>query len=74
MKISWTLWWVVNIFWLIVFALGTAFVWLRKVDATGAIQTPEIKLLSFVVLLLTFTFPILFQGIWLIINLVVSKR
>lgn len=74
MKISWTLWWVVNIFWLIVFALGTAFVWLREVDATGAIQTPEIKLLSFVVLLLTFTFPILFQGIWFIINLVVSKR
>lgn len=74
MKISWALWWVVNVFWLIVFALGTAFLWLREVDGAGAIQTPEIKFLSFIVLLFAFIFPIIFQGGWLIINLVINKK
>jgi len=74
MRISWIFWWLVNSFWLILFAVGTAFVWLRKVDGSGAIQTPEAKLASFIVLLFAFSFPFIFQVIWLIINFIISKK
>lgn len=74
MKISWTFWWIVNVFWIILFALGTAFLWLREVDGAGAIQTPEVKLISFIVLLIAFIFPLIIQVAWLIINLVVRHK
>ncbi len=64
----------VNVFWLILFAIGTAFVWLREIDGSGVIQTPEAKLVSFIVLLIAFIFPFIFQMIWLIINIVVSHQ
>lgn len=73
MKVSWIFWWIVNIFWVILFAVGTAFVLLREIDGSGAVQTPEVKLASFIVLLFAFAFPFIIQVIWLIINLVVSK-
>ncbi|QKY68551.1 DUF3923 family protein [Lentibacillus sp. CBA3610] len=66
MKISWIFWWIINIFWMILFVVGTVFVWTREVDGSGAVQTPETKLLSFIVLLFAFTFPAIIQGIWLI--------
>ncbi|WP_425339532.1 DUF3923 family protein [Lentibacillus salicampi] len=61
-------------FWMILFVVGTVFVWTREVDGSGAVQTPEIKLLSFIVLLFAFIFPAIFQGIWLIINLVINRN
>lgn len=74
MKISWIFWWIVNTFWIILFAIGSAFVWLREIDGAGAIQTPEVKLISFIVLLIAFIFPFFIQVIWLIINLIVNKN
>jgi len=59
----------VNLFWLILFMAGTAFVWLRKIDGSGAIQTPEAKFISFIVLLIAFAFPFIIQSVWLFINL-----
>ena len=52
-------WWIINAFWIILFAIGTAFVWLGEIDGAGAIQTPEVKLISFVVLVIAFIFPLI---------------
>lgn len=59
---------------MILFVVGTVFVWSREVDGSGAVQTPETKLLSFLVLLLAFLIPAIIQAIWLIINLVINNN
>ncbi|MBJ3789702.1 DUF3923 family protein, partial [Bacillus sp. OA1] len=40
----------------------------------GVTQTPEIKSISLIVLLIAFIIPVFFQIIWLIINLRMSKK
>ena len=40
MKKLWLFWWIANTFWVVIFAVGTAFVWLREVD--GADVTPNL--------------------------------
>jgi len=52
-----------------VFVMGTALVWLRNVDGAGVTQTPELKLIAFIVLLIAFIFPFIIQVVWLIVNL-----
>ncbi|AJO19467.1 hypothetical protein CHCC20488_2177 [Bacillus paralicheniformis] len=52
-----------------VFVMGTALVWLRDVDGAGVTQTPELKLIAFIVLLIAFIFPFIIQVVWLIVNL-----
>ncbi|MED3552563.1 DUF3923 family protein [Cytobacillus praedii] len=74
MKKLWIFWWMANIFWAVIFAAGTAFVWLREVDGTGAIQTLEAKLAAFIVLLIAFIFPVIIQVVWLIVNLVINSN
>ncbi|TRM11413.1 DUF3923 family protein [Lentibacillus cibarius] len=74
MKISWIFWWISNVFWMILFVVGTVFVWSREVDGSGAVQTPETRLLSFLVLLLAFLIPAIIQAIWLVINLVINNN
>jgi len=74
MKKRWVFWWILNIFWLAIFIVGTIFIFLREVDGAGAYQTTEIKLISFLVLLIAFMFPFIIQIIWLIINFVTSKK
>ncbi|MEC3419462.1 DUF3923 family protein [Bacillus cereus] len=54
--------------------MWAAIIWLRNVDGAGVIQTPEIKSISLIVLLITFIIPVFFQIIWLIINLRMSKK
>ncbi|GIN42621.1 hypothetical protein B4123_1703 [Bacillus paralicheniformis] len=49
--------------------MGTALVWLRDVDGAGVTQTPELKLIAFIVLLIAFIFPFIIQVVWLIVNL-----
>ena len=39
----------------------TAIIWLRDVDGAGVIQTPEIKSISLIVLLITFIIPVFFK-------------
>ncbi|MEK3976610.1 DUF3923 family protein [Psychrobacillus sp. FSL K6-1267] len=74
MKKLWFLWWIANTFWVVIFALGTAFVWLREVDGAGATQTFEAKLAAFIVLLIAFILPLIIQVVWLIVNLVISRN
>lgn len=49
--------------------LGTAVVWLREVDGAGITQTPELKFLAFIVLVIAFIIPAIIQIVWLIVNL-----
>jgi len=76
MKKIWIPWWVANIFWMMLFAAGTLFVFMRKVDGAGVVQTFETKLVSFIVLAIAFIFPLIIQIIWMIINLIftISKQ
>ncbi|AUZ40043.1 DUF3923 family protein [Bacillus sp. MBGLi79] len=69
MKKRWIFWWICNIFWMAVFVMGTALVWLRDVDVAGVTQTLELKLIAFIVLLIAFIFPFIIQVVWLIVNL-----
>ncbi|TWK31894.1 hypothetical protein CHCC20375_3563 [Bacillus licheniformis] len=52
-----------------IFVIGAAVVWLRDVDGAGVTQTPELKLIAFIVLLIAFIFPFIIQVVWLIVNL-----
>ncbi|WP_226701119.1 DUF3923 family protein [Priestia aryabhattai] len=74
MKRRWISWWIANIIWIILFIVGTAVVWTREVDGAGVTQTPQLKLLAFIVLLIAFAFPLIIQIIWLIVNFKASKR
>jgi heme/copper-type cytochrome/quinol oxidase subunit 2 len=64
------IWWTANIVWLVLFVMGTFFISLRKVDGTGAVQTPEAQLISLVVLGIAFIIVLLIQ---LILGFLVQK-
>lgn len=68
MRKSWFSWWIATFFWIILFVIGTAIIWIRKVDGAGAVQTPELKLVAFIVLLISFIIPLIIQAVWLIIK------
>ncbi|MCL9634093.1 DUF3923 family protein [Priestia megaterium] len=74
MKRRWISWWIANIIWIILFVVGTAVVWTREVDGAGVTQTLELKLFAFIVLLIAFIFPLIFQVIWLIFNFKANKH
>ncbi|MBL3530561.1 DUF3923 family protein [Companilactobacillus zhachilii] len=44
-------WHWLNIIWLFLFIIGIVFVLVRKVDGVGAVQTPQVKMISVMVLL-----------------------
>ncbi|WP_180554236.1 DUF3923 family protein [Staphylococcus haemolyticus] len=74
MKISWIFWWIISAFEVLSF-LGFAFLlWQRSADAAGVIQTTEVKWINIAVLGLAYLIPFLIQIVWLIINLIYSKR
>jgi hypothetical protein len=73
-KRRWISWWIANMIWIILFAVGTVVVWTREVDGAGVTQTPALKLLAFIVLLIAFIFPLIIQVIWLIVNFKASKH
>ncbi|MFD2759960.1 DUF3923 family protein [Lentibacillus juripiscarius] len=54
MKFSWIAWWIVNAFWLALFAAGSILLAQKDVDAAGAIQTPKIIMLNILVLAVPF--------------------
>ncbi|WP_342511749.1 DUF3923 family protein [Sporosarcina sp. FSL K6-1522] len=74
MKKLWLFWWIANIFWFAIFAIGTIFIWIREVDGAGVTQTPEAKLAAFIVLLIAFTLPVIIQVVWLIVNLIINSN
>lgn len=69
MKARWVSWWLANLFWIVLFIAGTIVVFTREVDGAGVTQTPELKWISFIVLLVAFGIPLIIQIIWLIVNL-----
>lgn len=46
MKVSWVLWWILTIIEVGAFLTFSIFLWFREVDATGAVQTTELKWFS----------------------------
>lgn len=70
----WLYWWIANIFWAVIFSVGTAFVWLRDIDGAGITQTPEAKLIAFSLLLIVFILPVILQVVWLIVNIVIISK
>ncbi|MDW3873606.1 DUF3923 family protein [Staphylococcus saprophyticus] len=52
----------------------TIFLWARNVDASGAIQTTELKWVNIAVIGTTYLISLIIQLIWLIINLVFSRK
>lgn len=67
------IWWALNIVWLFIFAAGAIFIGVRKVDFAGVVQTPEIKMVSFIILGVAFLIVVLFQLILLIYFYFVRK-
>ena len=74
MKKRWVSWWIGNMFWIIIFGIWTAIIWLRDVDGAGVTQTSEIKSISLIVLLIAFIIPVFIQVVWLIINLRMNRK
>lgn len=65
------LWWVANVFWLFIFSLLAIVIGTRHVDGAGVVQTPEIRLITFIILGVAFVFILIIQLIWFYF---VSKR
>ncbi|QJX80296.1 DUF3923 family protein [Priestia megaterium] len=74
MKFRWISWWITNIIWFILFAVGTVIVWTREIDGAGVTQTPILKLVAFLVLLIAFIILIIIQVVWLFLNLKISRN
>ncbi|WP_404900526.1 DUF3923 family protein [Priestia filamentosa] len=74
MKKRWIFWWIANIIWITLFAVGTFVVWTREVDGAGVTQTPALKLVAFIFLLMAFILPIIIQVVWLIVNFKISSN
>ncbi|MED0903199.1 hypothetical protein CN327_15730 [Bacillus cereus] len=74
MNRRWIYWWIGNIFWIITFGILAAIIWLREVDGAVVTQTPELKSVVFIVLLIAFILPIIIQVVWLIVNLRKSRK
>lgn len=68
-KKRWVSWWIANVIWIALFAIGTFVVWTREVDGAGVTQTPELKLVAFIVLLIASIIPLAIQLVWMMINL-----
>ncbi|WP_129044609.1 DUF3923 family protein [Companilactobacillus metriopterae] len=43
------IWWGANIFWIIAYAVITIIIYVRKVDGSGVVQTPGLKIATFIV-------------------------
>ncbi|WP_203362946.1 DUF3923 family protein [Bacillus sp. REN10] len=59
------IWWLINMVWLLIFAVGAVFIGIREVDGAGAVQTPEIRMVSFIVLGIAFIMVVVIQLVFL---------
>lgn len=59
------LWWATSFLWLVLFSATAIFIGVREVDAAGAEQTPELRLIAFAVLGVAFVFVLLCQLVFL---------
>lgn len=74
LKISWIFWWTIGAIEILSFIGFAIFLWARNVDASGAIQTTELKWINIAVIGIAYLIPLIIQLIWLIINLVFSRK
>ncbi|EIE3641845.1 DUF3923 family protein [Staphylococcus pseudintermedius] len=74
MKASWIFWWIITVLECTIFFSLSILLWNRNVDATGALQTLEIKLLNILVLGAFFLIPAIIQLIWCIVNIIKVKE
>lgn len=59
------LWWAINIVWVFIFGALAIFIGVRTIDGSGAVQTPEIKMITLGILGIAFIFVALVQLIFL---------
>ncbi|WP_410797246.1 DUF3923 family protein, partial [Niallia circulans] len=50
------LWWIANVFWVVVFSILSIIIATRQIDGSGAVQTPEIRIITFIILAVPFVF------------------
>ncbi|MFQ9322709.1 MAG: DUF3923 family protein [Enterococcus durans] len=58
------LWKVVNILELVIFVVGILFLWFRKVDGSGVVNTTNNKMVSIAMLVVFFIILAIIQLIW----------
>ena len=58
-------WWISSFFWFILFTVTAIFIGVRDVDGAGVEQTPELRILAFIVLGIAFLFVLLCQLVFL---------
>lgn len=59
------IWWATNIVWILIFSALAVIVGARNFDGAGVVQTPEIKMITFVILGIAVLVVVLFQLIFL---------
>lgn len=59
------LWWGANVFWLVIFSLLAIIIGTRQEDGAWIVQTPEIRIITFIILGVMFMFILIVQLIWL---------
>uniref|UniRef100_UPI0020C057DD DUF3923 family protein n=1 Tax=Lysinibacillus fusiformis TaxID=28031 RepID=UPI0020C057DD len=57
------IWWAMLPLWLLIFSALAVFIGVRNVDAAGMVQTPAIKMVSFILLGIVFLVVMLIQFI-----------
>ncbi|AUI72824.1 hypothetical protein COSHB9_08960 [Companilactobacillus alimentarius] len=48
------IWWLINVFWILLYIVTTLFLCFRQVDATGAIQNYSTKLINIAIISIVF--------------------
>ncbi|WP_414049738.1 DUF3923 family protein [Macrococcus animalis] len=74
MKISWILWWFVNLILVGSFAILSFIIFTRNIDGSGVEQTTELMLISEFTLAIFYIIPLIIQIIWMVINLTKTKK
>ncbi|WP_332646638.1 DUF3923 family protein [Lysinibacillus sp. 54212] len=59
------LWWATSLLWVILFGAIAIFIGAREVDSAGVEQTPELRLVAWIVLGVAFAFIVLCQSVFL---------
>ena len=58
------LWWIANVCWFVLFSAITIIIGTRQVDGAGIVQTPELRMFTFIILGVAFVFILIIQLFW----------
>ena len=58
-------WWLTSLLWIVLFGAISIFIWVREVDGSGLVQTPELRLAALAVLAVLFLFILICQLVFL---------